>query len=100
VDEQRNKAYRMLPLLIIWGVWLARNTLIFKEVYLAPEITTLKSLAISPHTYQLLGESRQEIFRRSPSTKQNLGVFFTELPKIIDVGEEGFYISQIPTTSH
>lgn len=40
------KVYRLLPLLIIWGVWLARNEVIFKEAFLVPEKTTLKSLAI------------------------------------------------------
>jgi ribonuclease HI len=40
------RGLRALPLLIIWGVWLARNSLIFKGVSLVPEITTAKSIAI------------------------------------------------------
>jgi ribonuclease HI len=40
------KSLRALPLLIIWGVWLVRNSLIFKGVPSAPEITVAKSLAI------------------------------------------------------
>jgi hypothetical protein len=40
------KRYRILPLLIIWGVWLARNEAIFNEVSIAPEKTSLNSLAI------------------------------------------------------
>jgi len=40
------KSLRALPLLIIWGVWLVQNTLIFKGVPLALDITAAKSLAI------------------------------------------------------
>jgi ribonuclease HI len=40
------KRYRLIPLLITWGVWLARNEAIFNEVTIAPGKTSLNSLAI------------------------------------------------------
>jgi ribonuclease HI len=46
VGKLSYKRYRILPLLITWGVWLARNEAIFNEVSIAPEKTSLNSLAI------------------------------------------------------
>jgi hypothetical protein len=40
------KRYRIIPLLIPWGVCLARNEAIFNEVFIAPEKTSLNSLEI------------------------------------------------------
>jgi ribonuclease HI len=51
--------------LIIWGVWLAQNSLIFKGVPLAPEITTTKSLAIlsslPPQKIRVISRQSQEV---------------------------------------
>jgi hypothetical protein len=46
-----NKDYKhlkALPLLVIWGVWLARNSFIFKGVPLPPEISSNNSLLSCP----------------------------------------------------
>jgi hypothetical protein len=96
-SNRENKVFRALPLLIIWGVWIARNTLIFNESPWLQKSQQLKVLPFSLHTLLLLRESRLEIFWRKKLINQNLGVFLMELPKTTDAGEEGFYISQTPT---
>jgi hypothetical protein len=40
------KAIKALPLLVIWGVWLARNSIIFNEKPMVLERTATHSLAI------------------------------------------------------
>jgi len=40
------KHLRAPPLLVIWGVWLTRNSFIFKGVSPFPEITSAKSIAL------------------------------------------------------
>lgn len=44
-SDRDNKGFKALPLLVIWGVWIARNSLISKGVTMVPEITAAKSLA-------------------------------------------------------
>jgi hypothetical protein len=46
LNQRDYKDVKYLPLLIIWGVWLARNSLIFQEKPTVPEVTTTQSLAI------------------------------------------------------
>jgi hypothetical protein len=49
-----NKFYKhlkALPLLVIWGVWLARNSIIFKGVTLPPEISAANSVSLLPSPY-------------------------------------------------
>jgi len=36
-----------LPLIVIWGVWIARNSFIFKDKEVPPEIIAVKSISIS-----------------------------------------------------
>jgi hypothetical protein len=46
-----NKDYKhlkSLPLLVIWGVWLARNSFIFKGLPLSHEISAANSIALLP----------------------------------------------------
>jgi hypothetical protein len=40
------KHLRALPLLVIWGVWLAQNSFIFKGTPLSPEISAAKSVSL------------------------------------------------------
>jgi len=35
-----------LPLLVIWGIWLARNSSIFKDKEVSPEVIAVKSISI------------------------------------------------------
>jgi hypothetical protein len=42
------KHLRALPLLVIWGVWLAQNSFIFKGTPPSPEITVARSVALLP----------------------------------------------------
>ena len=37
---------KSLPLLVIWGIWLARNGAIFKDKAIVPEITSAQSVGI------------------------------------------------------
>jgi len=44
-----NPAYNdltSLPLIVIWGTWLARNSVIFKDKEVSPEISAVKSISI------------------------------------------------------
>jgi len=40
------KKHKFLPLLVIWGIWLARNNAIFKDKPCLPEITAAQSVGI------------------------------------------------------
>jgi ribonuclease HI len=62
--------------LIIWGVWLARNTLIFKEVSVAPEITTLKSIAIYSTYSPTVGRVKTRIIQEEEIDKTKPWGFF------------------------
>ena len=44
-----NKTFKVLPLLISWGIWLARNSGNFKEKATLPENLIAQSLAIIAH---------------------------------------------------
>jgi len=35
-----------LPILVIWGIWLARNSSIFRDKEISPEVTAVKSISI------------------------------------------------------
>ena len=41
-----NPTQRKLPLLVLWGVWLARNQAIFKDVFCSPALTGTLSVGI------------------------------------------------------
>lgn len=41
-----NLTQRKLPLLVLWGVWLARNQAIFKDVFCSPALTGTLSVGI------------------------------------------------------
>jgi len=41
-----NKKHKFLPLLVIWGIWLARNKAIFNDKPCLPEITAVQSVGI------------------------------------------------------
>jgi ribonuclease HI len=47
--DPRNKEIKSLPLLISWGIWLARNARIFKEKASIPEVIVAQSLSILSH---------------------------------------------------
>jgi hypothetical protein len=47
--DPRNKEIKALPLLISWGIWLARNAEIFKEKSSIPEVIVAQSLSILSH---------------------------------------------------
>jgi len=49
VQNLRNKRIKALPLLITWGIWIARNSVIFKEKYSLPDIIVAKSLFVLAH---------------------------------------------------
>jgi hypothetical protein len=55
------KLLRALPLLVIWGVWLARNSFIFKGIPPSPEHTAASSVTLLP---MFLSQSS------SPSSRQ------------------------------
>jgi len=93
------KSYRLLPLLIIRGVWLARNEVIFNEVVLAPEKITLNSLAILFSFFPTEGRVKTRIIREVTIDKTSPWVFFMEPLKITIVGVEGFYTSHTHTTT-
>jgi ribonuclease HI len=59
------KHLRALPLLVTWGVWLARNSFIFKGTPHSPEITAAKSVTLLP---SFLSQSP----RPSPSQPQGV----------------------------
>jgi ribonuclease HI len=50
VQDHRNKNIKALPLLINWGIWLARNVAIFKEKALLPDIFATK-IHLSLHIF-------------------------------------------------
>ena len=66
----------MLPLLIIWGVWLARNEVIFNEVFLTPGKTTLNSLAILSSFAPSEGSFKIKTIREVTIEKTMPWVFF------------------------
>jgi hypothetical protein len=70
------KRYRLLPLLIIWGVWLAKNEVIFNEVILAPEKTTLNRLAILSLYLPTKGRVKTIIIREVTIKKRSPWGFF------------------------
>jgi ribonuclease HI len=74
--NRENKAFRVLSLLIIWGVWLVRNTLIFKEVSVEPEITTLKSLSIYSSYSPTVGRVKTRIIQEEFIDKTKPWGFF------------------------
>jgi hypothetical protein len=80
------RGFRALPLLVIWGVWIARNSLIFKGVSLVPEITVAKSISIlsSLSTYVERVKTRQ--FQEEVIDKTKPWGFFMEHHKTIFVG--------------
>jgi len=43
MNQQKHK---ILPLLVIWGVWLARNNLIFQDKSCTPEVTCVTALGV------------------------------------------------------
>jgi hypothetical protein len=75
-ENKELKAYKLLPLLIIWGVWLVRNEVIFKEAFLAPEKTTLKSLAILSSYLPTEGRVKTRSIREVTIDKTKSWVFF------------------------
>jgi hypothetical protein len=81
--------------LIIWGVWVAGNSIIFKGVPLALEITMTKSIIIMSSLPLKIRESFLDSLRRSRSTNLLLGFFSMGLHNIIVVEEDDFSIFQI-----
>jgi hypothetical protein len=60
-------------------------------------MTALKSIAIYSTYSPTVGRVKTRIIQEEDFDKTKPWGFFMELPKIIDVEEEGFYISQKPT---
>jgi len=46
VSNPANRDVIPLPLLVIWGIWYARNSFIFKDKEVSPEISAVKSISI------------------------------------------------------
>ena len=44
--RRSNQQQRKLPLLVLWGVWLARNQAIFKDVFCTPAITSTMTVGL------------------------------------------------------
>jgi hypothetical protein len=49
LQDPAHKKIKAFPLLISWGIWLARNSTIFKEKATVPEIIAATSLSILAH---------------------------------------------------
>jgi hypothetical protein len=49
LQDPAHKKIKDLPFLISWGIWLARNSAIFKEKETIPEIIATTSLLILAH---------------------------------------------------
>jgi hypothetical protein len=49
LQDPKNNNIKSLPLLINWGVWLSRNSSIFKEKSSIPELIAAQSLSILSH---------------------------------------------------
>jgi hypothetical protein len=49
IRDPSHKELKALPLLISWGIWLARNAIIFKEKASIPEAIAAQSLSILSH---------------------------------------------------
>jgi hypothetical protein len=52
LQDHRHIELKSLPPIIFWGIWLARNSLIFQEKTIAPQVTAAQSLSIFSHFSQ------------------------------------------------
>jgi hypothetical protein len=100
VQNPRNKRIKALPLLITWGIWIARNSVIFKSKDSLPDIIVAKSLAILAHFPQekVLPPPRH-VHGRKNKPELDLGIFSMGLPKTsestVGVGESSIFLQLI-----
>ena len=78
------KDWKALPLIIIWGIWLARNSTIFYENPMVPDISASQSIRILTN-YLILG--------RTPKARTSLAL---EIDKSLP---QGFFASACQNNS-
>jgi hypothetical protein len=76
LNQRDYKVVKALPLLILWGVWLAHNSLIFQENPTVPEVTTTQSLAILSYYLQEKGLAGIHVVQEEEIDKSKPWGFF------------------------
>jgi hypothetical protein len=97
-ENSTYKTYRLLPLLITWGVWIARNESIFKEATTTPRKTSLNSLSILS-SFLSKERTKNRVIKEVYIEKSTPWGFFDGASQHYTCGGGAYYTTQTHTTS-